>query len=129
MQRTLSAALAVAALVLATGCGGDGDDVTTTPAEEPTATADPAESAAPAEPAPLPTCASVWPKGTALPDDYTGCRENGERVVRSVRCESGQQLFTYAGRYFAVPGGPIFSADGALADDPQFQKMERVCTA
>lgn len=128
-MRALAAVLTATALALLAGCGDD--DVTTTSPDEPatstTATATPADP----QPtrAPLPTCASVWPQRTTLPEAYSGCREGGERVVRSIRCETGQQLFTYAGRYFAVPGGPIFSAEGALADDPQFLKMERVCTA
>lgn len=129
-MRALAAVLTATAtaLVLVAGCGDD--DVTTTSPEDPATTA--AESAAPATdptPAPLPTCASVWPKRNTLPDDYIGCREGGQRITDGVRCETGQQLFAYAGRWFAVPGGPIFKASGALADDPQFQKMDRACRA
>lgn len=130
-MRALAAVLTATALALLAGCGDD--DVTTTSPEEPAASTTATPTGTPSDPqptpAPLPTCASVWPERTTLPESYAGCREGGERVVRSIRCETGQQLFTYAGRYFAVPGGPIFAAEGALADDPQFLKMERVCTA
>ena len=126
-MRELAAALAATALVLVAGCGDAEDDVTTTAPEKPVAST-PAPQTEPT-PEPLPKCAAVWPGKATLPDGYLGCREDGKRVVKSVRCETGQQLFTYSGHYFAVPGGPIFAADGALADDARFQKMERVCRA
>lgn len=117
----------VAALLLG-GCGSSGTgDVTTAPAADATRAAAPDLTAA-TDP-PLPACASVWIVDRALPDTYLGCRSHGAPDVRGLRCENGQELFTHAGRFFAVPGGRIFEASAALADDNRFQQMHRVCTA
>ena len=112
----------------ATGCGNSADDDTTA-ATEPTGSPSVVRTSSAPSPAPLPTCAAVWRAGRTLPLEYLGCRDAGVAVTKYLQCESGQQLFTYRGRLFAIPGGRVFTASGPLADDMQFQRMHRACTA
>ncbi len=127
MVRALKLLPVVAATVaLVAGCGSGSEDVVA---------ADPAADVVSSTPTPavvkppLPRCAVVWVADQQLPDEYIGCRTGGRTEEKSLRCENGQRLFTHAGRFFAVPGGRVFMASGALADDAQFQRMNRVCSA
>lgn len=120
----------VAAVALVAGCGSSAGDVTASDPDAGAATSETPSTPTPSvTEAPLPRCAAVWVAGTALPDEFAGCRRGTRTEATSLRCESGQLLFTYDGSFFGVPGGTVFVAETSLADDPQFQKMRRACGA
>lgn len=123
----LPAVLVLAATaVLATGCGHHGDTGGPVVATTPTHSVSPTLTSSPD---PLPRCGAVWVVGRQLTDGYNGCTAGGQTFAKRLRCENGQQIFSYRAHYFAVPGGRIFVASGTLAQDPEYRLMHRACTA
>jgi hypothetical protein len=142
--RLRSAALLLAAVPVLAACGDDtagaGADPTATPTKT-TATAKPTKPTKPTKPAPtratksstpqaMPQCAAAWRVGAALPDPYRGCQGPAGAVEATAqRCEFGQRLYTYAGRFYAVAGGPVNRTAQPLASDARYQAALKACTA
>lgn len=76
----------------------------------------------------LPSCDSIWVAGKKLPARYRGCVKDGKQVKGPrLSCESGQQLFTYAGKMYAVGGGKVIATD--VRHNKMFKKIAGICTA
>jgi hypothetical protein len=87
----LVSALALLALLLASGCGNEHTDRGKS----------------------LPECSDVWVAGRTLPDDYRGCRESGA-VVRPdlINCpDSDQVAVKFGDEYIGVLGSEIVGGD------------------
>ena len=141
MTTVLARVVGALALVVVTlaGCGGDeGEGTATDPAaqtssasvaptestSEASASEDPEEPKEPKEP----QCAEVWVDGAKLPGGYQDCYDADKRVKADGRyCEFGRPLVTYAGRFWAVPGGLIHEVDGKLLDDAKYRDSLRKC--
>jgi len=75
----------------------------------------------------LPACAEVWKADAKLPGRYVGCTKGATRVKAAVsRCESGQQIVTYDGRFYAVPGRRINDV-GDLETSADYQAAITSC--
>lgn len=75
----------------------------------------------------LPECAEVWVAEATFPEEYAGCVEDGEEAqeVRH-RCSFGLPIIEHAGRYYAVPGGPVNDV-GDTAASKQFRRALTNC--
>lgn len=123
MRSVLVALVAVLGLAL-TGCGdqeggagGATDDTSTSSSASPDATDAPA-------------CTEVWKAGKKLPQGYDGCAgEQGTLAAdEPMLCSSGQKIFTYDDRYYAVPGAKVIDVHGSLLDSAKFRRAQRTCT-
>lgn len=114
-----------AAVVLALGAAGCGERDTSVTKADPT----PSPSATSAAPDTTPQCAAVWKAGATFPEDYAGCLEGGKKVAdKPVICETGQELYTYHDRFYAVANAPVQHTAGPLKDNPKFQTAYAHCT-
>ena len=125
-------AVAACVLTLTLSACGNSDNAVDTNADPtlPTqATSQPTPSNPPSSHAPpvLPKCGEVWKADAKLPGRYLGCTQGATRVKAAVsRCESGQQIVTYDGRFYAVPGRPINDV-GDLETSPDYQAAITSC--
>lgn len=131
MKKWLVPALLVAGLT--SGCSGDlslfGDD-------EPSATPSNATSTPEAQSGSdielrfvnptAPACSLVWVAGQRLPVSYEWCVGDDGAPVAGPRIGSCE-VVSYAGTLYAVPGYRIRVAQGAMAQDPAFQRMLTSC--
>ena len=122
----------VLSVALLAGCGSDDSDGSDGTADDPVSDTPSASSPASTDTAaavpPLPACADVWRAEAVLPDPYEGCLE-GDRAMpaASFECSSGQLIVTYDDTYWAVAGGKIQQAKGALLKDPNYKKQFTAC--
>ena len=146
--RRASVALALAAGLVLTACGGEdspdsADDPSSSatpsgptetsdesPSEEPTET--PTETST-EEPEPTgPACADVWVAGSMLPQKYAGCLDaDRDKWVQAMvyMCSSGQRLVTYGRTFYAAKGEVITESETPLARNPEFKKVLASCGA
>lgn len=123
--RVLAAVGMAAAILLFSACG----EGSSTTADDPAGTAGTSDSStsssvasgstSPASDAPA--CADVWQAGAKLPKPYRGCLD-GDRVDRgqALPCSSGQRLYSYDDRYYAVAGGVITDTGGPLKKSKKY---------
>lgn len=128
------AALAAAAVLTAGALAGCGSDSSAT-AQDPGASSPTSPSASNADPTDPtsphgPACATVWKKGSRLPQAYRGCVADAGWVKAEVyQCSDGHRLVTYAHAFYASPGRTISRAATTLAQDHDFQQTMAVCGA
>jgi hypothetical protein len=127
-RRTLGSSIALlcAAGLALTACGSDQPskaDVTAATSETPTTSPTPTPSAPPP-----PECSAVWQSGHALPKPYRGCLSAGKVIEpHQLLCSSGQTLFLFDDRFFAVGGGTITKVDPPLRKDPKYLATVQRC--
>lgn len=132
-RMTAWAGLATAATLLLAGCGSDDGSADDTSSPGAASSTSPAASAAPSPtttpaPAGMRACADVWQAGADLPRAYRGCADADGLLVAPDRigCSSGQALVRHQ-RFWAVAGGPISRAAGALLDDEEYMAALTSC--
>lgn len=120
-----------------TGSGEATDDPSPAPSSapsspsstsEPSATATPSASGGSATPAPArpQACAAVWRAGSILPEGYRGCLRDGRLMRRVLRCSSGQTIFEFPPRFYAVPGFRVVDV-GDMATSKKYRRVVRIC--
>jgi hypothetical protein len=152
-SRSQLGGVVLAAALLLTACGNEGDTAagpdtaqdsssadspssdptdgtSTDPSTDPTET-EPTDDGEVPEPT-SPACSEIWVAGQAFPARYRGCfDEDSSRWVQAMvyRCSSGQQLVTYRRTFYAAKGEQVNETDVPLARDPAFQKALASCGA
>ncbi len=117
-------ALALGLALALSACGSSTGDDAQTAAESTGATETSSSAPAQAEPA----CAAVWASGQDLPEDYSGCSEEGTWVKADAqRCASGQVLVTFGDRFYAAKGQQVNDAGSPLSENPQYQRAVKSC--
>lgn len=125
---------ALAALAL-TACGNSGDTVATTAGESSagsSASQGPSQGQSDGQAQdpskPLPKCSAVWAKDADLPRHYQGCSKAGKDVApHHIDCSSGQRVYVYANRFWAIRGHVISEAPRGFAHSKAFNDMWGTC--
>ena len=117
--RVLAAVGMAAAILLFPACGEDSSTTADDTASSAGESSSSSESTSPSSDAPA--CEDVWQDGAKLPKPYRGCLD-GDTVDKGhgLLCESGQHLYSYDDRYYAVAGGVITDTGGPLAKSEKY---------